>query len=211
MQNLTGLLTGLYVIADAACIGTDEIIPKTEEVLAAGVKIIQYRDKINSQKDRYKIAEQLRKLTHEHGCLLLINDDTQLSKSINADGVHVGKDDISIKQARNQLGKNKIIGASCYTKIENAQSAINASADYVAFGSFYPSSIKPDAPRADIELITKSKKQFETPVCAIGGITPKNATKILNAGVDMIAVISAIFNTSSPKRAVQEYLSLMRN
>ncbi len=207
MQNLTGL----YVIADAACIGKDEIITKTEEVLVAGVKIIQYRDKINSQKDRHKISEQLRKLTHGYNCLLLINDDAQLAKLIDADGVHLGKDDISVKQARKLLGKNKVIGASCYTQIENAQTAINASADYIAFGSFYPSSTKPDAPRAGIELITKTKKQYNTPVCAIGGITPKNATKLLNEGVDMIAVISAIFNASSPKQAVQEYLSLMRN
>lgn len=207
MQNLTGL----YVIADAECIGTDEIISKTEKVLAADVKIIQYRDKVNSQKARYKVAEQLRKLTHEHECLLLINDDAQLAKSIDADGVHLGKDDISVKQARKLLGKNKIIGASCYTQIENAQTAINASANYIAFGSFYPSTTKPNAPRADIELITKTKKQFDTPVCAIGGITPKNATKLLNAGADMIAVISAVFNASSPKQAVQEYLSLIRN
>lgn len=207
MQNLTGL----YVIADAACIGTGEIITKTEEVLVAGVKIIQYRDKVNSQKDRYNIAEQLRKLTYEHECLLLINDDAQLTKSIDADGVHLGKDDISVKQARRQLGKNKIIGASCYTQIENAQAAINASADYIAFGSFYPSTTKPDAPRADIELITKTKNQYDTPVCAIGGITSKNATKLLTAGADMIAVISAVFNASSPKQAVQEYLSLIQN
>jgi thiamine-phosphate pyrophosphorylase len=205
MQNLKGL----YVIADAACIGEDSIINKTEEVLTAGVKIIQYRDKVNSLDDRYKIAEELRRLTHDHECLLLINDDTQLAQSIEADGVHLGKEDGSIKLARKLLGDDKIIGASCYAQFENAQATINASADYIAFGSFFPSETKPNAPRAEIALIAKAKQQFNIPVCAIGGITPQNATKVLKAGADMIAVISAVFNASSPKRAVQEYLSLI--
>ena len=202
-------LQGLYVIADADCIGTDEIITKTEEVLVAGVKIIQYRDKINTQDNRYKIAGALRKLTNNYKCLFLINDDVQLAKSINADGVHLGKDDASIERARILLGDDKIIGASCYAKYENAQMVINASADYIAFGSFYPSSTKPNAPRAEITLLTKAKQQLKTPICAIGGITPQNAPNVLAAGADMIAVISAVFNASSPKQAVQEYLSLI--
>jgi len=205
MQNLEGL----YVIADAACIGNKEIITKTEEVLTAGVKIIQYRDKVNSQENRYNIAEQLRRLTSDHTCLLLINDDAQLAQSIEADGVHLGQDDTSIKQARELLGGDKIIGASCYALFENAQAAISASADYIAFGSFFPSATKPNAPRAEITLLTKAKQQFKIPICAIGGITPQNATNVLDAGADMIAVISAVFNASSPKQAVQEYLSLM--
>ena len=202
-------LQGLYAIADADCIGTDKIISKTKEVLAAGVKVIQYRDKVNSRDHRYKNAVALRRLTNNYKCLLLINDDVQLAKSIDADGVHLGKNDASIKQARKQLGKNKIIGASCYAKFENARTAINASADYIAFGSFYPSATKPDAPKAKIELLTQAKQEFNIPICAIGGITPKNATNLLTAGADMIAVISAVFNASSPKQAVQEYLSLM--
>ena len=202
-------LKGLYVIADMTCIGADDIISKTEEVLSAGVKIIQYRDKISTQNNRYKIADKLRKLTQDYESLLLINDDTQLASSINADGVHLGKDDIAVKDARTILGKDKIIGASCYANYANAQPAIQASADYIAFGSFFSSSTKPDAPRAEIELLQQAKHDFKIPVCAIGGITPKNAQNVLTAGADMIAVISAIFNASSPSQAVQEYLSLL--
>lgn len=202
-------LSGLYAIADAECIGkNNEIISKTEEILTAGVKILQYRDKINTQQDRYKIAEQLRKLTHDHKCLLLINDDVTLAQSIDADGVHLGKDDTSIELARDLLGDNKIIGASCYAQFENVYPAISASADYIAFGSFFPSPTKPNAPQANIEMITQAKQQFDIPVCAIGGITPQNASNLLDAGADMIAIISAIFNASSPTLAVQEYLSL---
>ncbi|MFK7815890.1 MAG: thiamine phosphate synthase [Gammaproteobacteria bacterium] len=208
MHKLSNLLSGLYVIADTECIGSNEIIIKTEEILKAGVKILQYRDKINTQQDRYNIAEQLRKLTYDHECLLLINDDATLAHSINADGVHLGKDDTSIEVARDLLGDNKIIGASCYAQFENVYPAISASADYIAFGSFFPSPTKPNAPQASTDLITKAKQHFDTPICAIGGITPQNASNILRAGADMIAVISAIFNASSPAQAVQEYLSL---
>lgn len=202
-------LSGLYAIADAECIGkNNEIISKTEEVLLAGVKILQYRDKINSQQDRFKIAQQLRTLTANNECLLIINDEVSLAQEINADGVHLGKEDTSIEQARNLLGSDKIIGASCYAHFANAYPAISASADYIAFGSFFPSSTKPNAPQANIDLITQAKQLFDTPVCAIGGITPQNASKLLDTGADMIAVISAIFNASSPKQAVQEYLTL---
>lgn len=202
-------LKGLYVIADTSCVGADNIIDKTKDVLSAGVKIIQYRDKISTHNDRYKIAENLRKLTQEYKCIFLINDDAQLANSIEADGVHLGKDDVSIEEARKSLGKNKIIGASCYANYENAQPAINASADYIAFGSFFASPTKPNAPRAKTELLHQAKQAYDIPVCAIGGITPQNAHSVLTAGADMIAVISAVFNASSPKRAVQEYLSLM--
>lgn len=202
-------LKGLYVIADTACIGAEDIISKTYEVLSAGVKIIQYRDKVSTLTNRYKIAKSLRELTQDYKSLLLINDDAQLAASVDADGVHLGKDDISIEEARSTLGEDKIIGASCYASYVNAQPVINASADYIAFGSFFPSPTKPDAPRAEIELIQQAKRDYKIPVCAIGGITPQNATNVLAAGADMIAVISAVFNASSPKQAVQEYLSLM--
>ncbi|MEJ2115514.1 MAG: thiamine phosphate synthase [Gammaproteobacteria bacterium] len=122
MQNLKGL----YVIADAECIGRDSFLNKTKEVLTAGVKIIQYRDKVSSQEGRYKIAKELRTLTYDHECLLLINDDAQLAQSVEADGVHLGKNDGSIKQARELLGDNMIIGASCYAQIEYARAAVNA-------------------------------------------------------------------------------------
>ncbi len=205
MQNLKGL----YVIADAECIGMDSFLSKTKEVLTAGVKIIQYRDKVSSKKGRYKIAKELRTLTHDHECLLLINDDEQLAQSVEADGVHLGKDDGSIRQARKLLGDNMIIGASCYTQIEYARAAVNASANYIAFGSFFPSMTKPNAPRAEIKMLTQAKQEFKLPICAIGGITPQNTANLLTAGADMIAVISAIFNASSPKQAVQEYLSII--
>ena len=200
-------LKGLYLIVDAASIDSSEIISKTQEVLSAGTKIIQYRDKINKSSYKLKIAEQLRKLTNQYQSLLIVNDDVALAGSIEADGVHLGKDDMEIEHARKSLGKDKIIGASCYADFENAKHVIDASADYIAFGSFFPSPTKPHAPRAKIELLEKAKQTYSTPVCAIGGITAENAPDLVQAGADMIAVISSVFSASSPSRAVQEYLS----
>ena len=203
-------LQGLYVIVDADCIGTEEIHSATHEVLSAGVKIIQYRDKINNQNKRFNIAKQLRELTQQYSCILIINDDIKLTKMVEADGVHLGKHDDSIVKARKKLGNYKIIGASCYNNYENAQQAINASADYIAFGSFYPSSTKPNALKANLELLKRAKQDFDLPICAIGGISHKNVPELMKAGADMIAVISSIFNTSSPMQAVQEYLSIIQ-
>ena len=201
-------LQGLYVIADAKCIGKSNIISKTKEVLSAGARIIQYRDKENSVSDQIEIAKQLRTLTKSFSSLFIINDDVELAINTDADGVHLGKEDTSIKSARKLLGRDKIIGASCYANVENAKPAIQATADYIAFGSFFASPIKPDAPKANLALIQQAKQEFNIPICAIGGITPHNATDVIHAGADMIAVISAIFSTSSPQHAVQEYLSL---
>ena len=202
-------LQGLYVIADAEYHLKNDMISKTAEVLTAGANIIQYRDKVNSISEQIAVAQKLRELTSKHESLLIVNDHIEVAKSCNADGVHLGKDDASILQARNQLGNEKIIGASCYASFENAAPAIRASADYIAFGSFFPSPTKPNAPKASVELLKRAKKEFSTPICAIGGITLENAHDVVGAGADMIAVISSIFNASSPSRAVQEYLSII--
>lgn len=203
-------LRGLYAIADTCSINTDNFINNVTEVLSAGVTIIQFRDKTNNHDTNYKIASELKILTAKHHALLIINDDILLAKSIDADGVHLGKGDCSITEARKFLGPNKIIGASCYNCYANAPKAVEAGANYIAFGSFFTSPTKPSAPRAPIELITRAKKELRVPVCAIGGITKENVIPLLNAGVDMIAVISAIFTSPSITQTVQEYLALLQ-
>jgi len=204
------VLKGLYAIVDAECISTDKLVDRVMEVLSAGVKILQYRDKINNQDTRHTIARKLKALTIKHQAILIINDDASLAKTVDADGVHLGNNDSSISAAKNLLGPNKIIGASCYNRFENAPLAVAAGASYIAFGSFFNSTTKPSAPRACIELITRAKKELNIPVCAIGGITKDNVMPLLNAGVDMIAVISAIFSTPNPKHSVDEYLTLLQ-
>ena len=208
-MNNINKLQGLYVIADADCVDTKEIVHKTKEVLDSGVKIIQYRDKVNTQDEKSEIAGKLRELTLNYESVFIINDDVDTAIACDADGVHLGKHDVSVEQARKQLGKNKIIGASCYASFNNAKPNIDASADYIAFGSIFASTTKPDAPKADLQLLQQAKQAYTVPICAIGGITPENAHQVLLAGADMIAVISSVFNASSTTQAVQKYLSII--
>ncbi|MCY4642930.1 MAG: thiamine phosphate synthase [Gammaproteobacteria bacterium] len=204
------MLKGLYVIADTQSIRARDFLDTVESVLSVGTRIIQYRDKVNDQETRTVIGHKLRSLTRKHKSLLIINDDIELTRDIDADGVHLGKEDHGISETGTFLGAEKIIGASCYNEYGNAVQAVADGAAYIAFGSFFTSPTKPSAPLADTGLITRAKQELNIPVCAIGGITQDNVTPLLHAGADMIAVISGIFNSSSPVRSVQEYMTRLQ-
>ena len=168
-----------------------------ETALTNGASILQYRDKSSDTDKRLEQAKALRKLCYKHNAIFIINDDISLAKQVDADGIHLGRNDLSFKEARKQLGAEKIIGISCYNQLSLARSAINQGADYIAFGSFFNSSIKPDAPAASIDLIAEIKKTSDIPVCCIGGINIDNCKPLLTSGADMLAVISDVF--SSPE------------
>lgn len=192
-------LKGLYVITDQQLMPEPLFEQKAEAALSSGARIIQYRDKSLEQGRRSSQAQVLRQLCNRYNALLIINDDVQLALEVDADGVHIGKDDAALSQARQQLGKDRIIGVSCYNQLELAHSAIQAGADYIAFGSFFSSLIKPEAPPATSNLVTSIKQDFTTPVCCIGGITRDNCGPLVEAGADMLAVISDIFAHDSPE------------
>jgi thiamine-phosphate pyrophosphorylase len=125
---------------------------------------------------------------------LIINDDVELALRIDADGVHLGASDGNLRDARKKLGDEKIIGASCYNRLEIAQFAAQNGVDYVAFGACFVSATKPNAPKADLKLFTQAKQVLDLPIVAIGGITLENATSVIQAGADAIAVIGALWN-----------------
>jgi len=202
-------LKGLYAIADADNIGTNNITHAVQQVIQAGIKIIQYRDKNSSTTQRLKCAQQLKTITHSATCSLIINDDVELAKKVNAEGVHLGIEDYSITKARSILGTNKIIGASCYNVFDNAVKAEQSGADYVAFGSFFPSPSKPNAPHADINLLKRARRELSIPICAIGGIKKNNIPQLLDAGADMLAMISALFNAEDLEHTAADYLALI--
>jgi thiamine-phosphate pyrophosphorylase len=194
-MNLAYAIKGIYAITPD-CADTTDLLHRVGLALVGEVRVLQYRNKLANTSQRLEQAHALRKLTREFAIPFIINDDAQLAAHVNADGVHLGVTDGSVDRARATLGKHKIIGISCYNCLSLAQEAIHAGADYVAFGAFFPSTIKPNAEVADIELLQQARAKLHVPLVAIGGITQNNAASLVHAGADALAVISALFDAA---------------
>ena len=201
-------LTGLYLITDHDNRPDNKLFSDVTEALLGGVRIIQYRDKTTDENKRLRQATRLRQLTREHQCLFIINDDIVLAEKVEADGVHVGKHDNSIAEARSVLGEEAIIGVSCYNKAYLAIQAYQQGANYIAYGRFFPSSTKPDAVQATPDLISSSKQSLNLPIVAIGGITQDNAPGLIKAGADMVAVINAVFGQPDIMTTTKQFQQL---
>jgi thiamine-phosphate pyrophosphorylase len=201
-------IRGLYVIADRALLPPGMLVGPVEQALGGGATAVQYRDKHGRGAAHVAELIELRALCRNAGALLIINDDPALALELGADGVHLGRDDAAIADARAQLGAAMLIGASCYNDLSLALAARDAGATYVAFGSFFASPTKPDAVAAPIELLRRARKALALPVVAIGGITPDNGAELLAAGADALAVISGIFAQSDPAAAARRYARL---
>lgn len=184
---------GIYAITPETA-DTGHLLAQVEAALAGGVAAVQYRDKSGDVARRHEQASELVALCRRFGAPLIVNDDLRLADLTDADGVHLGRDDGSLREARIILGKSKFIGASCYQSLELAQAAQAAGADYVAFGSFFPSPTKPAAGRASLDLLRSATPLIHVPLVAIGGITLTNAPALLDAGADCLAVLSALFD-----------------
>ena len=182
-------MKGLYAITPDMA-DTGALLAKVEQVLKAGAAMLQYRNKAISKDKRLLQARELAPLARGYGVPFIVNDDLEIAVAVGANGVHLGKDDGDIRMARAQL-VGKILGASCYNDLDKAKAAVRAGADYVAFGSVYPSPTKPDAVRAPLALFSHD---LGVPRCAIGGITLKNAPALIAAGASLLAVISDVFD-----------------
>jgi len=193
---------GLYAITPETA-DTEQLLTQVEAALTGGVAAVQYRDKSGDVARRHEQASELVMLCRQFGVPLIVNDDLRLADLCDADGVHLGRDDGSVREARIILGKGKIIGASCYQDLALAQAAQTAGADYVAFGSFFPSPTKPAAARADLALLHEAARVLRLPIVAIGGITPANAPPLLDAGADSLAVLSALFDAADIRAAAR--------
>ncbi len=197
---------GLYAITPD-WVDTPRLIAATEAILRGGCRVVQYRNKTTSPCHRDEQAVALRGLTRRHGALLIINDDVELALTVEADGAHLGADDGDLVAARRRLGPNRLLGASCYQDAALAHAAVAAGADYVAFGSVFASPTKPLARRAGLDLFDKTRTGLTVPVVAIGGITPDNCAPLVAAGADLLAVISAVYDTASPEAAARQFQS----
>lgn len=196
-------LAGLYAITDEHLITEKDFNKAIEAALQGGAKIIQYRDKSHDQKKRRQQASALQALCQQYQSLCIINDDIELALAVNADGVHLGKDDVALTQARRALGNEAIIGVSCYNDLSLAIEAEKNTANYVAFGAIFSSPTKPDAPCAGLDIIKQAKQRLSIPVCSIGGITENNIQQVIHNGCDMSAVISGIFAAKDIKTSAR--------
>lgn len=200
-------IKGLYAITPES-VDTATLLGQVKQVLRGGAQLLQYRSKSENVALKHEQATELLALCRTFHVPLIINDDMRLAALIDADGVHLGETDPALKEARINLGPDKIIGVSCYQDLDRALQFAEQGADYVAFGSFYPSSTKPQARPCSLSLLTQAKAKLQVPIVAIGGITPENAPALIHAGADAVAVITALFEAADIELAAHFFSSL---
>ncbi|MDP2133470.1 MAG: thiamine phosphate synthase [Sulfuritalea sp.] len=195
----------------------DPLLPRLSALVKAaldgGTPFVQYRNKSASRPLRRAQAAEMLRICRAAGARLIINDDVWLAVEIGADGAHLGRDDApggSLAAARDALGPKRILGVSCYNELALGAEAARAGADYLAFGSMFPSRTKPGAVRAPVDLLGEAKRRFGLPVAAIGGITLDNAPQVVAAGADMLAVVSDLFDAMDIKTRAEAYQNLFK-
>ncbi|MCX7737842.1 MAG: thiamine phosphate synthase [Hydrogenothermaceae bacterium] len=197
----------LYVITDEKLTPYDRILRMVEEALEGGAKLVQLRDKNNSDDFLLDYAVKIRDLCHRYGSYFIINDRVQLALKSRADGVHVGEEDENIERVM-ELMKGKIVGVSCYGSVERAKEMEDLGASYVAFGSFYFSPTKPKSKIVPKDIVSQAKKELKIPICVIGGLTVERAKELVVLGADLVAVINDVWTAECIKERCREYLRL---
>ncbi len=201
------MIKGLYAITPDMA-DTDLLLQKVEAALQGGINMLQYRNKSANHKLQTQQARALLPLCRQYNVPLIINDSVKICLTLDAEGVHLGADDGNLADVRSRIGKDKILGASCYNRFDLALSAQQQGASYIAFGACFASSTKPNSPVASLDLFTSAKTELKIPTVAIGGITLQNAPQVLQAGANSIAVIQAIFNAEDIKFAASQFIEL---
>jgi thiamine-phosphate pyrophosphorylase len=200
-------IKGLYAVTPDIP-DTDELLRRVRLALQGGARVLQYRNKSAGAKLKLQQAQALRSLTQAFNTTFIVNDDAHLADQVGADGVHLGGEDGSVAKARAVLGKSRLIGVSCYNRGPLAQEAVKQGADYVAFGAFFSSSVKPGAVKADVSLLRSARNEVGVPIVAIGGITQQNGGELIAAGADALAVITALFEAPDIEVAAREFSTL---
>ena len=204
----TSRVAGLYAIADTHYLQDARLTTAVMEAIEGGARTVQYRDKKRDAKMRINQAAELAKLCRQQGVLFIVNDDPELAEQVQADGVHLGREDASLAHARELLGPAAIIGVSCYDELPRAIAAEAAGADYVAFGRFFPSRTKPQAMPTEPALLHEARKRLHVSIVAIGGITPENGASLIAAGADALAIIEGVFGQGDVRAAARRYAQL---
>jgi thiamine-phosphate pyrophosphorylase len=201
---------GLYALTPDTA-NTDVLLAQVEQALLGGAQLLQYRNKSTDTVLRHQQAEALLRICRRHNVPFIINDDVALACKIDADGVHLGRDDGDVRIARATLGPAKLLGASCYRDVGLAVLAHEQGADHVAFGSFFASSTKPGAVRASPGILSEARARLGIPVVAIGGITAANAGELIRAGATAVAVITALFDAADIAASAREFGRLFQS
>jgi thiamine-phosphate pyrophosphorylase len=201
-------LAGLYAVTPDLA-DTADLVARVEAAITGGASAIQYRNKTADPALARAQAAALARVHAARGALYFVTDDPVLAAAVGADGVHVGEDDGAIAAARAIVGPDRLVGVSCYNEFERARAAVAAGADYVAFGSFFLSSVKPEALRAELSLL-RDASSLGVPVVAIGGIDADNAGDLFSAGADAVAVISAVFAAGDVADATETLMKVVR-
>ena len=199
-------LRGLYAITPAQP-DTARLVQLVERAIAGGAALVQYRAKDMPAPRMIEQATQLAALCRQRRVRFIVNDSVEVALAAGADGVHLGRDDASPREAR-VLMPHAIIGVSCYADLARARSAAIAGADYIGVGAVFASATKPSAVRAPLELLGRAKAESGLPVAAIGGIDTSNAREAVAAGADMLAVISALFDAPDVEAAARRFATL---
>jgi thiamine-phosphate pyrophosphorylase len=199
----------LYVILDRGAAGGRDLVPLLDAVLKGGCRLVQLREKTMPLSDLYPAARALRGRCREAGCLFIVNDRVDLALALEADGVHVGQDDLPAREARRLLRPGMILGVSTHDESQ-ARRARDDGADYVAVGSMFPTGSKPGFRLVGPDLVRRVRSEIRVPLVAIGGITLDNVAEVIRAGADAVAVISAVCAAADPLRATRRFLETIR-
>ena len=189
----------------------DRLLDVTEQALQEGVALLQYRHKHADAALRREQAGALLLLARKYGVPFIVNDFIDLCQELDADGVHVGGTDISVAEARARLGKQKLVGASCYGDLQLAHKAQEEGASYMAFGGFYPSLVKQYPVTTDPDIVLQAKREIALPCVVIGGMTPENAAPLAARGADLVAAISSVYLADDVTISVREFNKLFVN
>jgi thiamine-phosphate pyrophosphorylase len=200
-------ISGLYAVTPNE-FSTSLLCKQVEAAIQGGATLVQYRNKIADANLRLRQATALLALCRTYQVPFVINDHLDLCAQIDADGLHLGATDSDLGAARRLLGDEKIIGASCYNRLDLAIKAEQAGASYVAFGACFGSKTKPDAIQAPHSLFMEAKQKISIPLVAIGGISLENAEHIIAAGADAIAVVGALFDANDMVGSSQQFSNL---
>ncbi|GKT12194.1 MAG: thiamine-phosphate pyrophosphorylase [Thiomicrorhabdus sp.] len=202
--DLKSHFSGLYVITDPSLSSPATIVGDVTAALKGGTKIVQFRDKTSNFETQLTIAKVLKSLCDKYQAYLIINDNIELTKQSQAHGIHIGKNDCDLGSVRQALGSEIIIGVSCYNDLELALEMQTLGANYVAFGRFFPSLTKPDAPQAEIKTLIEAKKTLSIPIVGIGGINITNVSQLIVTGVDALAIIQGVFGQPNIEAAARQ-------